>query len=157
MSPTFPEKCMRFLCQFFKTENSLTTTKVPPTTIKMFFKVINTVLLFSLPYTSEIDIENTFLYFFLFMYQAKFSKGAILWSDFEIPMDFQFQNASRSLLFSGAAWINPCFLFPTTWMASNVSIFRESDPSFLAGPGWKCVPTDEDCKSVMPCRFRGSF
>lgn len=69
----------------------------------MFFKVINTVLLFSLPYTSEIDIENTFLYFFLFMYQAKFSKGAILWSDFEIPMDFQFQNASRSLLFSGAA------------------------------------------------------
>lgn len=69
MSPTFPEKCMRFFCQFFKTENSLTT-KVPPTTIKMFFKVINTVLFFSLPYTSEIDIENTFLYFFLFMYQA---------------------------------------------------------------------------------------
>lgn len=152
---------MWFLCQFFKTENSLTT-KVPPTTMKMFCKVINTVQFFSLPYTSEIDIEDTFLYFFFFLFICKLNFQRV--PSFGLISKYPWTPTSRMLLEATIQWccmnkslLSISILLPATWVASNVSFFQESDPSFLAGPSWKSIPTEKDCKSVMPVDLEATF
>lgn len=107
----FPRKCVRWLCQFFKTENSLTTTNIPQTILRCHLRSLIKCCSFpdQASYFWNWHKEHLSV-FFPFMCQANFQRVPSFGLIFKISMDFQFQNASGSLLFSDPAPIGKYLL-----------------------------------------------